>query len=402
MSHDGALPSTADIVILGAGVMGASIAFHLAQREAGKIVVLEKDHVARGGSGRSSALIRMHYSFPPEVQLALISLRMFQHWREVVGEPGDFRKTGFVRLVHPHEMERLKKNVETQRRLGVNVRLIGREELKSIEPDWRVEEVESAAYEPDSGYGDGAGAANDFLSRAREMGVTYLPRTPVISFCVKGGKIRGVNTGRGEISSPLVIAATGPWSRPVFRQLGYNPPIETEYHQVAILKNAPDMKAGGCACIDSVTATYFRSDGPDKFLIGDFYGQRCLDPEGERGVDPDDFPQRPADDRLEEMIERASRRIPKLAHAEVLRGVTGVYDMTPDSRPLLGEVPGLQGLYLCAGFSGMGFKISPAIGLVMSELVLDGRSKSVDIAPFRLQRFAEGQPIQAEFEYADD
>src|SRR5690348_6734878 len=96
-------PKTADIVVLGAGVMGTSIAFHLARRGARKIAVIEKEHVGRGGSGRSSALVRMHYSYPPEVQLALVSLKMFQHWREVVGEPGDFRKTGFVRIVHPNE-----------------------------------------------------------------------------------------------------------------------------------------------------------------------------------------------------------------------------------------------------------------------------------------------------------
>ena len=111
-SHSAA--KTADIVILGAGVMGASIAFHLAKRKAGKIVVIDKGHVGQGGSGRSSALVRMHYSYPPEVQLAVVSLQMFQHWRDVVGEEGDFRKTGFVRIVHPGETERLKQNVEMQ------------------------------------------------------------------------------------------------------------------------------------------------------------------------------------------------------------------------------------------------------------------------------------------------
>ena len=112
---DGARTTTADIVILGAGVMGASIAFHLAQRRAGSVVILDKDHVAQGGSGRSSALVRMHYSYPPEVQLALVSLHMFEHWREIVGQEGEFRKTGFVRIVHPGETERLKQNVEMQR-----------------------------------------------------------------------------------------------------------------------------------------------------------------------------------------------------------------------------------------------------------------------------------------------
>jgi sarcosine oxidase subunit beta len=389
-----AKPTTADIVILGAGVIGASIAFHLAKRNAGKIVVIDKGHVGQGGSGRSSALVRMHYSYPPEVQLALVSLHMFENWRDVVGEEGDFRKTGFVRIVHPGEGERLQQNVEMQRRLGVNVKLIDRVELKELEPDWKVDEVELAAYEPDSGYGDGAGVANDFLTRARELGVTYLSKTQALDFLVEGGRVRGVSTDHGEIAGPIVIAATGPWTQPLFQRIGIDLPIETEYHQVAILRNAPAMKGGGCACIDSVSATYFRSDAHDKFLIGDFYGQR--------GSDPDNFPQRASDDGLEEIIERASQRVPKLENAEVMRGVTGVYDMTPDSRPLLGEVAGVGGLHICAGFSGMGFKISPAIGLVMSELLLDGRCKTVDISSFFPARFAAGKPIKAEFEYKDD
>jgi sarcosine oxidase subunit beta len=393
-SRSEARTTTADIVILGAGVMGASIAFHLSLRKAGKIVVIDKGHVGQGGSGRSSALIRMHYSYPPEVQLALVSLRMFENWRDVVGEEGDFRKTGFVRIVHPGETERLKQNIEMQRQLGVNVKLIDRFELKDLEPDWAVDEVELAAYEPDSGYGDGAGVANDFLTRARELGVAYLSKTEALKFLVENGRVRGINTDHGAIAAPIVIAATGPWTRPLFQKIGGDLPIETEYHQVAILRNAQDMKGGGCACIDSVSATYFRSDAHDKFLIGDFYGQS--------GSDPDNFPQRASDDGLEEIIERASRRVPKLENAEVMRGVTGVYDMTPDSRPLLGEISGVVGLYVCAGFSGMGFKISPAIGLVMSELLLDGRGKTVDISSFCPGRFAAGRPIKAEFEYKDD
>lgn len=385
---------TADIVIVGAGVMGASIAFHLALRKAGRILVVDKDHVGRGGSGRSSALIRMHYSFSAEVQLALVSLRMFERWAELVGETSLFQKTGFVRIVHPNETEQLRRNVAMQHELGVNVRLISQADLRELERDWVVDEVQEAAYEPDSGYGDGAGVANDFLARARELGVAYSPRTRVTSFRIEAGKVRGVVTDQGEVSAPKVVAAIGPWTRPLFAEAGCDLPIETEYHQVAILKNAPGMRSGGCACIDSVSATYFRPDGPDKFLVGDFYGKRP--------IDPDDFPQRASDESLEELIERACRRIPKLENAEVMRGVTGVYDMTPDCRPLLGEIPGTAGLYVCAGFSGMGFKISPAIGLVMSELLVDGRGKTVDITAFAPNRFAEGRPIKAEFEYVDD
>jgi glycine/D-amino acid oxidase-like deaminating enzyme len=387
-------PKTADVVILGAGVMGTAIAFHLAKRKAGKIVLLDKDHVGRGGSGRSSALIRMHYTFPPEVQLALVSLRMFQNWQDVVGAPGDFRKIGFVRIVHPNEIERLKLNVDMQRELGANVELVDQKQLQELEPDWKLDDVELAAYEPDSGYGDGAGVAGDFLEAARNLGAEYFSRTQATALAVSSGRVKGVETDRGTISAPVVIVATGPWTRPLMQHAGYDLPIECEFHQVAILRNAADMKGGGCACIDSATATYFRSDGHDKFLVGDFYGTRP--------IDPDSFPQRASDDLLEEIIERSCRRLPKLEQAEIMRGVTGVYDITPDSRPMLGELPELRGAYVCAGFSGMGFKISPAIGLVMSELVLEGAGRTVDIIAFRPNRFAEGKPIKTEFEYVDD
>jgi glycine/D-amino acid oxidase-like deaminating enzyme len=396
MNHvnSSSLPKSADILILGAGVMGAAIAFHLAKRQAGKIVIIDKDHVGRGGSGRSSALIRMHYSLPAEVELALISLRMFQNWQEIVGAPGDFHKTGFVRIVHPNEIARLKLNVEMQRELGAHVELIDGHQIRELEPDWNVDDIGLAAYEPDSGYADGAGVAGDFLGAARDLGAIYASRTQATVLRVDAKSVAGIVTPQGAISSPIVIAATGPWTRPLLQQAGHDLPIACEYHQVAILRNARDMKGGGCACIDSVTATYFRSDAHDKFLVGDFYGKRP--------ADPDNFPQRASDESLEEIIERACRRVPKLEGAEVMRGVTGVYDMTPDSRPLLGEIPGIRGLYVCAGFSGMGFKISPAIGLVMSELLLDGKSSSVDISVFRPNRFAENAPIKAEYEYVDD
>lgn len=387
-------PKTADFVVLGAGVIGTSIAFHLAKRNAGKIVILDKDHVGRGGSGRSSALVRMHYSFPAEVQMALISLHMFQNWQEIVGAPGDFRKTGFVRIVHPNETERLKRNVQMQRDLGAKVELIDKQQLRGMEPDWNVDDVELAAYEPDSGYGDGAGVAGDFLEGARTLGAAYISRTQATALVVKAGCVRGVVTDHGIIAASKVIVAMGPWTRPLIQQAGLDLPIECEYHQVAILRNAPDMKGGGAACIDSVTATYFRSDSSDKFLVGDFYGKRP--------IDPNHFPQSASDESLAEIIDRASRRIPKLERAEVMRGVTGVYDMTPDSRPLLGEIPGLDGVFVCAGFSGMGFKISPAIGLVMSELILDGVGKTVDVSAFRPNRFTDNQPIKAQYEYVDD
>src|SRR6202158_3236722 len=184
--------STADILILGAGVMGASLAFHLTQRKPGRVVVIDKDFAGQGASGRSSALIRMHYSFAPEVQLAVKSLEIFRNWQEIVGVAGDFRRTGFVRIVPSSEVDRLRANVAMQRELGVNTNLISGAELKQMEPDWNVADIDVAAYEPDSGYGDGAGVANGFLDAAKERGGTYLPRTLVTSLLNGRGRVSAV------------------------------------------------------------------------------------------------------------------------------------------------------------------------------------------------------------------
>jgi len=388
--------NTADVVIVGAGVIGTSVAFHLAKRRGGCIFVVEREHTAKGGSGRSSALVRMHYSFPPEVQLAVKSLEIFENWKEIVGEPGEFRKTGFVRLVPHNEINVLQANVEMQKSCGAKTEVIDCIELQKLEPDWNLSDGPAAAYEPDGGYGDGAIVAQDFMSAARAMGVEYRPKTRVTGISVANGRVQSVCTNNGEIHPAVVLLATGPWTTQLLKPIGIDLPIVPEFHEVAILRNAPNMKGGGCACIDSAHTMYFRSDAHDKTLIGDFYGTRGA------AADPDNFVQRPSDDWLEEILEKASTRIPKLQNAEVMRGITGIYDMSPDSRPLLGKLPQVEGLYVAAGFSGMGFKISPAVGLVMSELLLEGAGTTVDISAFRPTRFAEGQPIKAEFEYKDD
>jgi sarcosine oxidase subunit beta len=385
---------TADIIVMGTGGIGSSIAFHLAKRRAGRIVVLDKDLAAQGGSSRSSALVRMHYTLSHEVQLALKSYEIFKNWEDYVGRPGHFKQIGFVRLVPEHEVERMKKNVAMQRELGANTRLISAQELKEIEPDWNVDDVPLAAYEPDSGYGDGSVTANDFLDRAREMGAEFLPRTRVTAFKLEGGRVRGVLTDKGTIEAPVIVSAVGPWSRPLFREAGVDFPIESEYHRVAILKNPSSMRGGGCALIDSIRSMYMRSEGPRMTLVGEFVGPR--------DVDPDSFPQAISEEEMAELAMSGAVRIPALSDCGVVRGITGIYDMSPDQRPLLGPVPGVEGLHVAAGFSGMGYKIAPAIGLTMAELMLDGKGKAVDISIFDPRRFAEGKPISAPHEYADE
>jgi sarcosine oxidase subunit beta len=385
---------TADVIVVGAGVIGSSIAFHLARGGAGRVLVLDQALAAQGGSARSSALVRMHYTLPQEVELARRSLEIFTHWEDYVGRPGCFRRVGFVRLVPEHEVESLKRNVEMQRKLGVDARLVSARELAEIEPEWRIDDVRVAAYEPDSGYGDGTVTANDLLAGARERGAEFLPRTRVVGFAVEEGRVRGVVTERGELAAPVVVAAAGPWSPRLFRDTGFEVAIEPEYHRVAILANPPGMRGGGCALIDGIASMYLRSEGSAMTLVGEFVGAR--------GVGPDEFPQSIPAEEIAEIAGLGARRIPALAHAGLARAVTGVYDMTPDQRPLLGAVPGVPGLYLAAGFSGMGYKISPAVGLAMAELLLEGEGRSVDLSIFDPGRFARGSPIRAPYEYSDE
>ena len=176
----------------------------------------------------------------------------------------------------------------------------------------------------------------------------------------------------------------------------WNLPIENEFHEVAVLRDPPDGPVASTACIDSGTNTYFRPEPGGGLLLGDndFVGSRT-------GVDPDDFPQIPEEASIVEVIGRAARRIPALGEAGIARGVTGIYDVSPDSRALLGSVAGINGLIVAAGFSGMGFKICPAIGRALAELVL-GEAQSVDISAFTPDRFAQGKPIKAPYAYADD
>ena len=170
--------------------------------------------------------------------------------------------------------------------------------------------------------------------------------------------------------------------------------MEGEYHQVAILQNPPGLREPAPACIDGITETYFRAEVGGLTLVGDFWGKR--------GADPDDFPQAASSESIASLVERVTARVPALADAGIRRGVTGVYDISPDWRPLIGEIPGVSGLYVAAGFSGMGFKISPAVGLVVSELLLDGEARTVDIRELAPDRFAKGKFIKAEFEYGDE
>ena len=409
---------SADVVVVGAGVIGAATAFHLSLLGAGDVLVLDRATAGSGMSCRSSALVRMHYTFGPEVELAVRSDAMFGAWPDLVGRPGCVRRTGFVRIVSPGEEAALRANVAMQRALGARAEVIDAAGLKEVAPGLRADDVECAAWEPDGGYGDGAVVAGDLLAAARARGVRYRPHAPVASLLTDGGRVTGVElagsgigtdgsgtgedrtagsragrTGSDREYAGTVVLAAGVWSPPLLRTVGVVLPIENEMHRVAVLAHGPGQGTP-VACIDSVTQTYFRPEaGGAMTLVGAFAGQRGWDPDAAAAA---------ADEDLAPLVQAAARRVPALEDAGIVRGVTGVYDMTPDARPLLGRLPGLDGLIVAAGFSGMGFKIAPAVGEGIAGLIAGAPAGSVDLAPFRPDRLSEGRPIEPPHPYSDD
>ncbi|MDA8313171.1 MAG: FAD-binding oxidoreductase [Actinomycetota bacterium] len=384
-----------DVVVVGAGVIGSAVAFHAAERKMGTVEVIDRSGAGSGMSCRSSALVRSHYAFPPEIQLALRSRAMFDSWPDLVGRPSIIRETGWLKIVPAQDVPNLRKNVEIQHGLGATVELVGPDELSQLAPELRTDDIELAAWEEHGGYGDGATVAGDLLAAARSRGVGYRAKTPVLRLVREGDRITGVETPDGVTSAGVVVLAAGVWAPPLLHQAGIEVPLHLESSRVAIVRHVLGEGAS-LACTDVITGTYFRPEsGGYSTVIGGHHDS------GEVS-DPDSLPASADPEQLAHVVAAASNRAPRLLDAGIAAGTTGVYDMTPDTRPLLGALPGISGMLLAVGFSGMGFKISPAVGESVAALI-DGRQDgAVDISPFRPGRFEEGMPIRPEFPYASE
>lgn len=385
------MSQSADAVVIGGGVHGASVAYHLAKKGM-RVVLLEKRFLASGGTGKSTAVVRLHYDNFVESKLVYESFKYFAHWAEVVGGDAGYVKTGFVRTVIPSETKALRANVAMHRQIGIRTQLITREEFHEIEPSWNVSDVLHAAYEPDSGYADPQATTLAFAERARALGAQILQETTTLEISAGNSRVTGVRTDRaGEIAAPVVVVAAGPWSARLVKPLGINLPIACERHQVASFIRPKDIASRHITCIDGANEMYFRPEGQSLTLIGCGVGHKNTDPDNyKEGID---------DDHIASSGERLARRMPRIADGLSQGGWSGFYDMTPDEKCLLGDLL-LQGLYINAGHSGTGFKIAPGVGLCLSELIHDGAAKTVDISPLRWTRFAEGKPLYGDHPYS--
>lgn len=388
------MSQTFDVIIIGAGIMGCSTALELARRGV-KVAVLEKGQVGAGGTGKSSAIIRQHYSNELTARMAKYSLEVFQDFEARVGGESGFTATGFVALTAAKDRAGLEANVELQKSVGIRTEILSTEALAEIMPGLERADLAVAAWEPESGYADPYLTVTAIAAAARRAGASFFLNTPVTGIRLAGGRVKGVETPDGRVSAGVVINATGAWAGPLADMAGVSAPINSCRVQVSFFRRPPGHETPHPVVADFIHAIYFRSETGGITLAG------LIDPgESKAVVDPDDFDEQVDRDFVLESGERLIRRYPALERSQSTGGYASLYAITPDWHPIVDEAPAGSGLYLCSGFSGHGFKLGPAVGRMTADRVMGVSEPLFDAAMFRLGRFAEGKPVRGQYEYS--
>lgn len=388
------MPERYDVAIIGGGIMGCSTAFQLAKRGL-KVAVLEKGSIGAGSTGKSSAIIRQHYSNELTARMALHSLRVFQNFDEVVGGESGFTRTGFLVLVAIKDLDGLKANLAMQRNVGVKTELVSTEELNELMPGLEKEDLVAAAYEPESGYADPNLTVNAYAQVAKRLGARIFVDREVRNVRFNRDKVVGVETASGDIDAPVVLNSAGPWGARVAKMAGMDVPINACRVQVAIFRRPADHQDGHPVVADFIHAAYFRQETGGLTLVG------LLDPsEANAIVDPDHFNEYVETDFVMEAGERLVNRFPAMEHGESRGGYAGLYAITPDWHPIVDELIEGSGFYICAGFSGHGFKLGPAVGVMAADLLTGEADPDFDPALFRLSRYAEEKAVRGQYEYS--
>ena len=385
------MSQTADVVVIGGGVNGVSIAYALAARGV-KTVLVEKGALASGASGRSSALVRMHYTNEWDARLAWASFPVFRNWTELMGGPTVFTHTGFVNVVAPRFADHLRLNVEMLRGIGVNTTAITGAELRDLQPFANVDDIGAAAYEPDSGYANPAETVEGFRRRATELGARVLQWTAVTRVIRQESRVTGVDTSGGRIDAGSVIVAAGAWSRRLCAEIGLELHARPKAIDTVAVTRPPELAKGHMVFIDNVQGNYFRPESGGLTLVGV--------PCQEWDIDPDTLQTGLPPEAADVGAQLLTHRIPAMERATLSRGYRAFDGYSADRHAILGRVDGIDGLYLATAFSGSGFKIAPAVGTCMAELITEGRAKTVDIEPFSIRRFAEGRTVEGPYPYA--
>ncbi len=378
---------TAEVVIVGGGIVGSSIAYHLTEAGCRDVLVLEREaHQGQGSTGKSMGGVRAQFATDVNIRMSLYSIDFFAAFDERVGHPADYRPHGYLFVAtSERHLSYLKANRERQEGLGLkNVSLVTREEILEMVPQLRGDDILGGTFCPTDGFVDPHSVMMGFMLSARERGARLWLGTEVTGIDLEGGRVTGVRTTRGRVQTGTVVNAAGPWAASVARLAGEELPVEPLRRQLVPTEPFTDLPARFPMVIDMSTGFHFRREGARILLAWN-------DPEETPGFKSDFDPA-----FVEKILTRAASRVPCLAEAQVNAGRAwaGLYEMTPDHHAVIGRAPTVGGLFLANGFSGHGVMHSPATGRILSDLILHGETRLFDVTPLRAERFAEGQLLE--------
>lgn len=374
------IPSHADVVVIGGGVIGLATAYHLAAGGAGSVLLLEKASLGSGSTCRSAGGVRAQFSDEINIRLGQRGLRVFERFEELFGRQIDFHQVGYLFLLdNAEDVATFEASVALQNSLGVPSRMLSAAEAQGFSPFISTDGLLAAAFSAEDGHCDPSSVCQGYAAAARRHGATLVTGCAVTGAVVdrtgQAARIRGVVTEAGVVETDRVIIATGAWSKEVGAWFGLDLPVEPLRRQILVTEPVSDLRPDTPMTIDFGTTFYFHNEGPG-LLMG--MSDPHETPGFRVGVD---------DAWMPGLIEALSRRAPGLADLGIAHRWAGLYEVTPDANGLVGAAADLPGLFYCTGFSGHGFLLGPALGEVMADLVLE-RAPFVDVAAFDVGRFA--------------
>lgn len=377
------IPKTADILIIGGGVMGASAAYHLAKRGVKDILLLEKEsHFGTGATGRCAGGVRYQFSTEINVTLSIHSLPMIENFKEEIGQDPGYHKYGYLLVAtNENEVKEFRLNVAMQNRLGVQTELLSGDEVRRRLPLMRFDDALAGTFHHKDGTADPNSIVMGYINASQKMGVRALTGVEVIGVTVSGGEVRSVKTNLGEIEARVVLNAAGPWSGLIAAMAGINVPLIPLRRQMFTTNPLKEVPENFPFVIDFAKSLYLHREG-EGLLVG------MSNPDEKPGYDQS------VDENFELVnLEAAIGRMPLLEKASRASHWAGLYEMTPDAHPIYGATD-VKGFFLCTGFSGHGFMHGPISGKLLSEYILDGKYSSVDVSMLDLKRFEEGRLIK--------
>jgi glycine/D-amino acid oxidase-like deaminating enzyme len=385
----------AEVVIVGGGLEGTATAWALAQRGITDVAIIERHTVGSGGTGKSSGIVRCHYGVSSLAAMAVAGLELFENAEQIFGTDIGFHQTGYVVGVGEQNVAALRASMADQRAVGVRTEEIDRSEVAQLWPVADLDDFAAFAWEPRGGYGDAHQTAQAFAAAARRAGARLHQGTAVTEILVEGGRVTGVRVADGStIFATTVVLAAGPWSVPLLAAHGIELPITVHREQIVLIDPGQDLGPVPVFS-DLVSLQYVRPEVSGQILLGNS-DLAVLEP-----ADPDHYSNRATGAFLDLTVRKVGARFPGLVNPTVASTYAGCYDVTPDFNPVISETP-VKGMIVAAGFSGHGFKISPAVGRLVADIVIDGKSSHPDIpeSDFRLSRFADGAPLRSPHPYA--